>query len=71
VNDFVASHAAALTGAGIVLAIVLIFGTLAVLDPERLDPRPHHARRRGVARQPLRDPFEVDLGDADDEEVAS
>ena len=69
-NDWIADHAAALTGAGIVLALVLVVGTLAVLDPEHLDLRPHHARRRGVAYRSPRDPFEVELPDADDEEVA-
>ena len=71
-NDWIADHAAALTGAGIVLAIALVVGTIAILDPERLDLRPHHVRRRGVAYRsprPAADPFEVDLGDADEEEV--
>ena len=57
-NDWIANHAAALTGAGIVLAVVLVVGLLALLDPERLDPTPRHARRR----RPGADPFEVELG---------
>ncbi|MFC8733141.1 hypothetical protein ACFT5B_11840 [Luteimicrobium sp. NPDC057192] len=55
--------AAAWSAGGAVAFVALVFLALAILDPDRLDPRPRHLRKKNAGRPGIATLFDVDLDD--------